>query len=239
MLQTIISGIITIIVTIFSTFKNLKGKQLYNLFSSVKFLGKQLFLSSFLTIMLYLIFLLVFVISDDKNIILIISAIMDLIVLFTATIFYFCKVNYLNYHAMEIAHELKVVKVHNQKAFDEMKDLNESITKDKSENTDYDDKLKKLKAIEFKHYSKRTRIYLFMAFISSFIIPSIFMFWSVMYALEGQWIGVLVFIVITILINMTSINEDANILFKSNVFMTNKMNKKHIAKYERQKFNNG
>src|SRR5699024_12434467 len=129
MVQTIISGIITIIVTIFSTFKNLKGKQLYNLFSSVKFLGKQLFLSSFLTIMLYLIFLLVFVISDDKNIILIISAIMDLIVLFTATIFYFCKVNYLNYHAMEIAHELKVVKVHNQKAFDEMKDLNESITK--------------------------------------------------------------------------------------------------------------
>lgn len=51
--------------------------------------------------------------------------------------------------------------------------------------------------------------------------------------------GILFFIVVTILTNTISINEDANILFRSKVKMTNKMNKKHIVKYDRQKNNKG
>lgn len=74
---------------------------------------------------------------------------------------------------------------------------------------------------------------------SGLLIPSIFMFLSVLYAIEQWWMGILFFIVVTILTNTISINEDANILFRSKVKMTNKMNKKHIAKYDRQKNNKG
>lgn len=239
MVLNIISGIITAIVTILSLFSKMKDQAFYNIFSNLKFLGKELLLSSFLTIILYPIFFLIFLFTNDKNIIVIVAALLDLIILFVATIMFLYKRKYLNRHAMEIANDLKIVREHNKKAYDEIDILNRKITSHRSQNKDYDEELQKLKAIELESNSKRTNKYLWMMYFSGLLIPSIFMFLSVLYAIEQRWMGVLFFIVVTILTNTIIINEDANILFRSKVKMTNKMNKKHIAKYDRQKNNKG
>lgn len=141
MVLNIISGIITAIVTILSLFSKMKDQEFYNIFSNLKFLGKELLLSSFLTIILYPIFFLIFLFTNDKNIIVIVAALLDLIILFVATIMFLYKRKYLNRHAMEIANDLKIVKEHNKKAYDDIDSLNRKITSHRSQNKDYDEEL--------------------------------------------------------------------------------------------------
>ncbi|WP_283589361.1 hypothetical protein, partial [Staphylococcus nepalensis] len=164
MILNIISGIITAIVTILSLINKMKDQAFYNIFSNLKFLGKELLLSGLLTIILYPIFFIIFVFTNDKNVIVIAAAFLDLIILCVATTMFLYKRKYLDRHAMEIANDLKIVREHNKKAYDEIDILNRKITSHRSQNKDYDEELQKLKAIELESNSKRTNKYLWMMY---------------------------------------------------------------------------
>src|SRR5699024_12732604 len=100
---------------------------------------------------------------------------------------------------MKIKNNLKIVREHNKKAYDEIDILNRKITSHRSQNKDYDEELQKLKAIELESNSKRTNKYLWMMYFSGLLIPSIFMFLSVLYEREQGWMRVSLLIVEQIL----------------------------------------